>query len=418
MGLFGKKYDEMDFEIKSQNHKDTGTLYNSQGYDFKGFDKDGFDSKGWNKEGIHKDTGTRFFQGFDKDGFNEYGRNVAGWDKDGFGSHGNHINTGTKFNEDGFDKEGYNEDGWNKEGYNEDTRTKFNEDGWNKEGYNEDTRTKYAKDGWNKEGYNEDGFDSKGWSKEGIHKDTGTKYAKDGWNKEGYNEDGWNKEGIHKDTGTRFFQGFDQKRFNPEGWNGSGINKITATKYDEEGFAVNGWNDEGFYKSGLLAKFNTIEFNMIPFKGQEKFAKLRSGGTVDFYDSDSPAYILNVKLNDCSNEQKKILILKIRHSFKIKPSIFPTEKSVGAYWQTDLIDREIAKALLKRIITNFSNDTDSQDFEVLEYKKDEDDKLEKSKSGKFKEKFKNFKFRGHTKLKRGHDIRYDSNGKMIKTGKE
>ena len=94
---------------------------------------------------------------------------------------------------------------------------------------------------------------------------------------------------------------------------------------------------------------------MIPFKGQEKFAKLRSGGTVDFYDSDSPAYILNVKLNDCSHELKEKLILKIRHSFHIKPSVFPTEKSIGAYWQTDLIEKEVAKVLLKRIITNFSN---------------------------------------------------------------
>jgi tetratricopeptide (TPR) repeat protein len=109
------------------------------------------------------------------------------------------------------------------------------------------------------------------------------------------------------------------------------------------------------YEKGLFAKYDTIEFQMIPFKGQEKFAKLISGGNFDFYDSDSPAYILNVKLNDCSEELKKKLIQKIRNSYHIKPSCFPTEKSIGAYWQTDLIEEETAKMLLKRIITNFSN---------------------------------------------------------------
>ena len=54
-----------------------------------------------------------------------------------------------------------------------------------------DTGTKYDEDGWDIDGYNNRGF-----NKDGIHKDTGTKYDKDGekheepfdWNKDGFDK--------------------------------------------------------------------------------------------------------------------------------------------------------------------------------------------------------------------------------------
>jgi hypothetical protein len=60
-------------------HKDTGTLFNSEGYD-----KEGYDINGFNEEYIHKDTGTLFnSEGYDKEGFDSIGLNVSNYDRNG-----------------------------------------------------------------------------------------------------------------------------------------------------------------------------------------------------------------------------------------------------------------------------------------------------------------------------------------------
>ena len=200
--------------------------------------------------------------------------------------------------------------------------------------------------GFDKDGFDKNGFNKYGWTRGGINKDTLTKFDKDGWT----------RGGINKITGTEFdkdgfdINGFDKDGYNRLGWTRGGINKITGTEFDKDGF-----DKYGLDKSGLLAKSFGMEFKMIPFKGEKRFAKLISSGTVDFYDNDSPAYILNVKLNDCPNELKVKLILVIRNSHIIKPSIFPTGKSIGAYWKSDQIEERFAQSLLRRTIINFTS---------------------------------------------------------------
>ena len=195
---------------------------------------------------------------------------------------------------------------------------------------------------------NKDGYDKKGFDKDGRDED--------GYDEDGYNRLGWNRDDINRITGTRFDKdGFDKNGFGKYGWTRDGNNIITGTRFDKDGFDKYGFDKDGLDKSGLLAKSFGMEFKMIPFKGEERFAKLISSGMVDFYDNDSPAYILNVKLNDCPNELKKKLILVIRNSHTIKPSIFPTGKSIGAYWKSDRIEESIAQSLLRRTIINFTN---------------------------------------------------------------
>ena len=273
-------------------------------------DKDGFFQNGFNEKGIHKDTGNEY----DPEGYDNFGIDKDGFRRNGFNEKGIHKDTGNEY-----DPEGYDVYEFNKEGIHKVTGIKYDENdndhrGFDKNGNNARTGTKYDKNGYDKFGYRKNGYD-----------------------KFGYDMNGFNKKGIHKDTGTKF---------DKSGYSKDGIHKDTGTKFDKSGFGI----------SGLIAEYRGSEFEMIAFKGQEKFAKLISGGTVDFYDSDSPAYILNVKLNiGCSEDFKEKLVYTIRNSHVIKPSVFLTEKSIGAYWQIDNIEESTAKMLLERIMKNFRN---------------------------------------------------------------
>jgi hypothetical protein len=87
-----------------------------------GFDNDGvhsngtvFDDSGFDQDGIHEDTGTEF---------NESGRTRSGGRFDQFG-----------YDCEGYDRSGYNEDGYDSDGYDRDG---YDEDGYDCDGYNED----------------------------------------------------------------------------------------------------------------------------------------------------------------------------------------------------------------------------------------------------------------------------------------
>ena len=245
------------------------------------------------------------------------------------------------FNQDGFDEYGFNKDGIHKV-----TGTEYDERGFTRKGIlkrkwiHRVTGTEFDEHGFDKYGFDEDGdhrktrrkFDEYGFNRNGIHRVTGTKFDEHGFDRDGFDEDGFDKYGF--DEG-----GFDR----------DGIHKKTGTKYDQRGF-----DRDGYHRDGLLAKIKSFSFEMIPFQGGNRFAKLISGGTIDFYDSDSSAYILNVKLPDDHSEQEvDKLITAIRHSHYFKPSIFPSQKSIGAYWVTDQIDTETAKILLKKILISW-----------------------------------------------------------------
>ena len=113
------------------------------------------------KDGYHKITGTKFDEyGFDKDGF-DYG--------------GYHKTTDTKFDEYGYDKDGF---------------TRY---GWSLDGINKYTLTKFDKDGFDINGFNKYGYNRLGWTRDGINKITGTAFDKHGYNKYGNDKDGFGK---------------------------------------------------------------------------------------------------------------------------------------------------------------------------------------------------------------------------------
>ena len=184
-------------------------------------------------------------------------------------------------------------------------------------------------------------------------------YDRKGFDVNGFDVNGFNKKGIHK-------KGFDKK----------GIHKITKTWYDEKGCDIDGFNENDQNKSGkykieyvkLIASIDSkqnksklfldsisgdVHFNMIAFQGEEKFAKMVSGGNFDFYDNDAPAYILNIKFDEINKNLQDTLVSVIRRTFPKKFQIFPSNYSIGAYWINDLITEENASYYLRRIIENY-----------------------------------------------------------------
>ena len=251
-----------------------------------------------------------------ENGPNRYDK--VGYDKNGYDKNG--------YDKNGYDKNGYDYTGFNKQGFN---REGFNREGWNKQGFN--------KQGFNREGYDVNGYDKDGYSKHGfdkneIHRNTGTKFNLEGYDVNGFHKDGYSKHGFDK----------------------NGIHKDTGTKFNLEGYDVNGYDKEGLDYSGLLAKLDNFELQITPFKGEQKFAIIRSGGNFDFYDSDFPAYILQVRLNGADEKMQTRLTQSIRNAHHVKPIVFTSKSSIGAYWQTDLIEEEIAKSILLKIIRNYN----------------------------------------------------------------
>lgn len=100
-----------------------------------------YDDKGFNTiSGIHKVTRTKYDpEGYDKDGFN-----IKGIDREGF-------------NRDGFNKRGYDKDGYGRSGFNP---AGYNRDGIDRDGYN--------KEGYDKYGYDRNGFNSRGFNRNNV----------------------------------------------------------------------------------------------------------------------------------------------------------------------------------------------------------------------------------------------------------
>jgi hypothetical protein len=93
-----KKYDDNGFDSKGI-HRDTGTEYDPNGFNVAGYDADGYDSDGFDENGLDR-------EGYDSSGYDTDGYDRDGYDPDGFDRDGIHCDTGTRFNEDGYDCEG------------------------------------------------------------------------------------------------------------------------------------------------------------------------------------------------------------------------------------------------------------------------------------------------------------------------
>ena len=152
---------------------------------------------------ISVDAAYKFATRYDKDGFGKDGYNKAGVDRDGYHRDG--------FNDLGFDRNGYDRDGFDKKGYNKEG---FNRQGYDQQGFDRNGRDRrgFDRNGRNAAGYDRRGYDVEGYNKYG--------FAADGFNRtgldcDGYNRHGYNAAGIDRDRKCKDFyeQRFEQLRF-------------------------------------------------------------------------------------------------------------------------------------------------------------------------------------------------------------
>lgn len=160
----GTQYSPAGFNVHGI-HELTGDIFNPEGYDVEGYDRDGYDKHGFNRDGINKDTGTEL----DSDGYNAKGikKEQGGgfrsysYDRQGFRGHFSHGEwvRDTKYNEDGFDSEGFNRSGYDVEGFDRDG---FDKEGYNREGKDRNGYTREYNAMFNKYGVDENGYQKNG----------------------------------------------------------------------------------------------------------------------------------------------------------------------------------------------------------------------------------------------------------------
>jgi len=121
---------------------------------------DEFDCDGFHVESrLHRDTGTEFnpqgynANGYDADGYDREGRDAEGYDREGF-------------DEAGYDREGHDEAGFDADGIHSETGTEFGHTGRTRNGsrYNSQGCDRH---GYDREGYNEEGYDASGYNCDG-----------------------------------------------------------------------------------------------------------------------------------------------------------------------------------------------------------------------------------------------------------
>lgn len=246
----GEMYNSDGFK-KDKTYRDTGIIY-----DTEGFDIDGLNSRKFNRAGNNNITGSIYdSNGYDIDGLNSGGFNMSNYHKD----------TNTLYNPSGYDVNGYDIQGFNASGYHKDTNTLYNLDGYDIKGFN---RTDYHKDThtlYNLDGYNITGVDSRGFNATGYHKDTQTIFNPGGFAVNGLNVEGFNATGYHNAT----HELYDPAGYNIDGFNSTGYHKVTGTLYDPVGYNIDGFNSMGYHKvTGTLydpAGYNTYGFNSMSY---------------------------------------------------------------------------------------------------------------------------------------------------------
>ena len=245
-----------------------------------------FNDQGFNSYGIYLQTGTEFNQfGYNRDGYDKFGYKKDGYDKFGYDKFG--------YDKFGYDKFSYNQFGYNEDGYD---RGGYDKNGYNQFGYDKDG---YDQFGYDKGGYNKDGYDKFGYNNRGIHSKTGTKLNPDGYDKYGFDENGFTKDGIHIHTRTRFNlhdftkdgihsktgTEFNLHGFNRFRYNNRGIHSKTGTEFNLHGFNQYGFNNRGIHsKTGT--EFNLHGFNQYGFNknGLDADGYNQEGFDLDGYD--------------------------------------------------------------------------------------------------------------------------------------
>ena len=276
-------FDENGFSTSTGLHKDTGTLYNPEGYNQAGYDAEGYNVNGFNA------------QGYDRDGFDVDGYDVDGW----HGETGLNKLTGTIYDTEGYNKAGYNEKGFNKTGMHE-NGTLYDEEGFDMNGFDID-------------GYNELGYNAKGFDRTGTH-ENGTLYDNQGYNVNGFNENGFDRNGKHENGTLYNDEGYNVNGYDKNGFDIDGTHE-NGTLYDNQGYNVNGFdadgydrdglNPDGFYKLNPIAKANLAPNYMMNNQAGAHLA-MTSGKTA----LENQATAVATQFNEhCTNDALKTSVI-------------------------------------------------------------------------------------------------------------
>lgn len=134
------------FDSITHINSQTGTKYDTRGFDIFGYDKDGYTRQGFDHHKIHKITKTHFSdRGYDIDGYSKIGAyssefaffvtdegfadSTKGYNSKGFNFFRKHRLTNTEY-----DPDGYNAEGFDRNGIHRETHTKWSPGGFNVHG--------------------------------------------------------------------------------------------------------------------------------------------------------------------------------------------------------------------------------------------------------------------------------------------
>lgn len=246
-------------------HRITGTKV-----DLNGFDQDGF----WHRkreDGTYENTGQYFDnkgwtidkfkllpsgyskvdeRGFDANGMFLYHGRKFEYNSLGFNSHGIHQSTGTNLDPDSFDWDGYYYKLDDKTGTYVNSGSKYDNDGWSQTGVNEETKHVVDKHGftvrhlYRKPDASLEVYDRYGFDYYGIHRTTGTFLNRNHFNRDGdyyvlkttpRGEKTWVNTGSKYDS-----EGYNIDRLDQRGFSKNGYYHGRQNRYDENGFDVNG----------------------------------------------------------------------------------------------------------------------------------------------------------------------------------
>lgn len=279
-GVDREGYNRRGFNSAGYNRegKNIREFYN---YDEHGFNPSGVhfftrerrDAHGFNSRGEYQDARAHVTsrinrRGFDIDGHNHF--TDGDLDLWGFNFDGINSKTGNKYDEYGFDANGWYYDRTPRE-HDWNSRFKTDHDGVDRRGFRDDsdinirTGTLYDKNGFDKEGYNEDGFDIYGYDRDG--------FGRDGIDQEGFGRDGFNADGIDRDGFDR--DGFNMDGVDREGYNKEGLDKDGNTREFNAKFNEYGVDENGYHKNGEIdpdVEF-AINFAESGIKSQGKYAE-------------------------------------------------------------------------------------------------------------------------------------------------
>jgi hypothetical protein len=136
--------------------------------------------------------------------------------------------------------------------------------------------------------------------------------------------------------------------------------------YDLEKKSTKYWNETGLldrihFKDNEIKEELKITQNKITFRisvesgGKHKFAKLISGGSMDFWDHDTGGYNLQIHFSKPEEFLKAVMVKHIRASLS-KVQIHDSEYSISAILVRQDADYDDASNILKRIIYHFCDE--------------------------------------------------------------